>query len=207
MRFKVLMVDLDGVIRRWEGQNGRIEPTYGLPKGAIRQIAFAPDLLSLAVTGQITDEEWRQRIVERLQLDFSSARAREAVADWSRSAGEVDWETVSILRHCDASLKRVLITNATTRLDRDLAELGLLNEFAFVINSSAVGFDKPDHRIYEIALQQADAKPSEALFVDDTEKHIRAAEELGITGHVFSTHHGLKDFLRQMGVLPVSSVP
>ena len=26
MRFKVLMVALDGVIRRWEGQDGRIEP-------------------------------------------------------------------------------------------------------------------------------------------------------------------------------------
>lgn len=31
MRFKVLMVDLEGGIRRWEGQDGRIEPSYGLP--------------------------------------------------------------------------------------------------------------------------------------------------------------------------------
>lgn len=207
MKFKVLMIDLDGVIRRWDGQDGRIEPTYGLPKGAIRQIAFAPDLLSLAVTGQITDEEWRERIAEQLQQKFSSARAAEAVTEWSRPAGNVDWETISILRLCAPSVRRVLITNATTRLDHDLAELGILNEFASVINSSAVGSAKPSRKIYEIALQQADAKPSEALFVDDTEKHVVAAEELGITSHVFSTHDGLKDFLRQMGVLPVSSPP
>lgn len=84
MRFKVLMVDLDGVIRPWEGQDGRIEPSYGLPKGAIRQIPFSPNLLSLAVTGQITDEEWRQRIAERLQLEFSSNRAAVTVTQCSR---------------------------------------------------------------------------------------------------------------------------
>lgn len=204
MPFKALMVDLDGVIRRWEGQDGQIEPMYGLPKGAIRRFAFAPDLLSLAVTGQITDEEWRRRVVERLQRNFPSAGAADAVARWSRSAGEVDWETVSILRHCDSSLKRILITNATTRLDRDLTELGILGEFALVINSSAVGVAKPNHKIYEIALQQAGAKPLEALFVDDTERHVRAAEELGIMSHVFSTHERLRDFLRQSGALPVS---
>ena len=205
MKFKVLMIDLDGVIRRWDGQDNQTEPAYGLPKGAIRQIAFASDLLSLAVTGRITDEEWRRRITERLQQEFSSARAAEAVIEWSRPAGEVDWETVSILRNCDPSVKRGLITNATTRLDRDLAELGILNEFVLVINSSAVGFAKPSRKIYEIALQHADAKPSEALFIDDTDRHVRATEELGITGHVFSTHENLRDFLMQARVLLSSS--
>jgi HAD superfamily hydrolase (TIGR01509 family) len=40
---------------------------------------------------------------------------------------------------------------------------------------------KPDARIYQIALERSSAQPAEAIFVDDFEHNIVAAQALGIT--------------------------
>jgi putative hydrolase of the HAD superfamily len=168
----------------------------------IRRIAFAPDLLSLAITGQITDQEWRQRVADRLQLEFSLGSASiDVVKKWSQIIGEVDWETVSILRQCDDSLRRVLVTNATSRLEQDLATLGLADEFDIVVNSSEVGIAKPDRKIFEISLLRAGAEPAEALFIDDIVENVKEAEKLGITGHIFLSHAELLAFLSRLGVI------
>ena len=62
---QALLIDLDGVIRLWDGQNdGSIERDFGLPPRTLTTIAFAPALLRPAITGKISDESWRQQIVE-----------------------------------------------------------------------------------------------------------------------------------------------
>ena len=41
---------------------------------------------------------------------------------------------------------------------------------------------KPDPKIYQIALERANVKPNEVLFLDDFEGNLIAAEALGIDG-------------------------
>ena len=45
---------------------------------------------------------------------------------------------------------------------------------------------KPDKTIYRILLERYQIIPGEALFLDDREENVRAAQELGIQGEVFS---------------------
>jgi putative hydrolase of the HAD superfamily len=98
MRLKALLVDLDGVIRQWPSSDNLIETRYSLPAGAIRRTAFAPDLLPLAILGRITDQEWRQKIAESLELEFSlGSTATDAVLEWSQPIGQVDYVTLSLL--------------------------------------------------------------------------------------------------------------
>lgn len=53
---RALLIDLDGVIRTWRSQEDPDrERGFGLPPGAIRRIAFAPEWLMPAITGQIAD--------------------------------------------------------------------------------------------------------------------------------------------------------
>jgi len=57
---QALLIDLDGVVRLWDPQlDLAIEQECGLSPGALRQAAFAPDLLA-AITGHSRDEEWRR---------------------------------------------------------------------------------------------------------------------------------------------------
>jgi hypothetical protein len=57
--FRALLIDFDGVIRRWPASEANLETRYGLPAGAIRSVAFAPALLLPAITGEVSDESWR----------------------------------------------------------------------------------------------------------------------------------------------------
>ena len=45
---------------------------------------------------------------------------------------------------------------------------------------------KPDHRIYEIALERFGIKAEESVFIDDNLANVKAASELGIKGFLFN---------------------
>lgn len=59
------------------------------------------------------------------------------------------------------------VSNADGTVDRLLAGAGLAQHLAFVVDSGAVGIEKPDPRIFAMALAMADVAPDEALYVGD----------------------------------------
>ena len=198
----VILTDLDGVIRIWSPEiHRKAERATGLPEGAILGTAFSDDLLPLVITGQISDDEWRRRIADLLSKDFSEANAERAVALWSASPGEVDTEVLGILRACRKKAKLVLISNATSRLPSDLGQLGIAEDFDYIINSSEVGFTKPDPNIYFAALNTLGATPEQALFIDDNAGHVAAATRLGIAGHTYVGADDLRQKLNHLGLL------
>ena len=201
MKYKALLIDLDGVIRKWRPSDESIERAYGLPVGSMREVAFSPELAQPAITGAITDEEWRACIAEKLASKFGATRTVEAVAEWTSHPGVVDKMTLSLLSACPSSLRLVLVTNATSRLPRDLLALGLSEHFHAVVNSSQVGVAKPNKGIFGVALERSGATPAQALFIDDTAANVEAASLLGILSHAFDGHKGMSAFLRQAGVL------
>jgi putative hydrolase of the HAD superfamily len=201
MQYDAILVDLDGVIRVWPESDESIEAAHNLPIDAIRNIAFSPELLNLAITGEITDEEWRARVAEQLRGEFSGTDAQDALARWSSQTGQVDQEVLSLLRTCERSIKLVLVTNATSRLAGDLYALGISNCFHAVVNSSTVGFAKPAEQIFRFALRQAGTVPERALFIDDTKANVDAAASIGILSHVHANFAQLSSFLRYAGVL------
>jgi putative hydrolase of the HAD superfamily len=196
MRRGALLIDLDGVIRRWPlARDESIEDDHGLPRGSLRQAAFATERLQDAITGRVSDEAWRSGVVSVLERDHAGAHARAAVAAWSAHPGEVDQSTLATLQSCAAALRLVLVTNATSRLTADLRALGLIHLFHAVVNSSEVGVAKPEARIFRLALERAGVGAEQALFVDDTQANVEAAETLGILSHRFTAQEPLRSFL------------
>ena len=60
-----------------------------------------------------------------------------------------------------------VVSNADGTVDRLLATAGLAAYLAFVVDSGAVGIEKPDPRIFRLALDRAGVAPEEALYVGD----------------------------------------
>lgn len=60
-----------------------------------------------------------------------------------------------------------VVSNADGRVEQFLAVAGLRPYLDFVVDSALVGVEKPDPRIFQIALQQARVAPDEALHVGD----------------------------------------
>lgn len=198
----VILTDLDGVIRIWSSEiHRKTERATGLPEEAIPRTAFSDDLLPLVITGKISDDEWRRRIADLLSKNFPEANAERAVELWSASPGEVDSEVLEILQTCRKRARLVLISNATSRLPSDLRRLGIAEDFDYIINSSEVGFAKPDPNIYFAALNTVEATPEQALFIDDNAGHVAAAMRLGIAGHTYAGADDLRHKLEHLGLL------
>ncbi len=76
-----------------------------------------------------------------------------------------------------------VVSNAPTSLTDWLARTGLLPLFDTVVISQAVGIEKPDPRIFQMALQRLGVPPEGALFVGDLyEVDVLGARAAGITG-------------------------
>ncbi|WP_192498726.1 HAD family hydrolase [Ornithinimicrobium pratense] len=191
-----LLIDLDGVLRQWDlAVISGAERRAGLPEGTIARAAFLDhDLLHRAVTGAIDDATWRSAIADAIDRTHGGG-GRQAVKEWSIPAGRVDHEVLSIVREQRSRRRVGLLTNATTRLRRDLERLGLQDEFDAVINTADHGVAKPDPRIFAIAADQLGSPLANLLFVDDTRVNVEAAAALGASVHHFTNPSRLRNWL------------
>jgi putative hydrolase of the HAD superfamily len=182
-----VLCDVDGVVRHWDREaTAALELEYGLSTGTISVTAFAPDLLASAVTGRISDEEWRAEVAQRLTSRCgSSSQASDIVERWSGPIGRVDDDVLELLRRARRVVPVALVSNATTRLERDLRLLGVTDVIPHVVNSARIGAAKPEPAIYLAAAGQVGQAPSRCLFVDDIPANVHAAEALGMSGLIY----------------------
>jgi putative hydrolase of the HAD superfamily len=183
-----VLFDFDGVVRRF--------PRDAEWHDEVASVAFDPGLLDQAVTGKITDEEWRAEVLRRL-----GQSAAAAVAAWSASCGEVNDAVLELVRETRAQTRVGLLTNGTTRLPADLEQLGIANEFDVIFNSCDLGVAKPDLAVYKIVCAQLGLDPSAVFFVDDSPGHVDAARDAGLRAVLFVDAVLLRDELVAEGVL------
>jgi len=75
-----------------------------------------------------------------------------------------------------------VVSNADGRVEAALTARGLAEHFKVIVDSYHVGVEKPDARIFAIALEACDALPSEAVYVGDIyEIDVRGARNAGLT--------------------------
>jgi putative hydrolase of the HAD superfamily len=192
---QLVLFDLDGVVRRWEPDIiAAAEREHGLPPGALAAAAFAPDLLTRAVTGRISDAAWREQVAARLRAAFAVDGVA-AVAAWSEPTGTVDADVLDLVRATRARCRVGLLTNATTRLRSDLARLGISDEFDVVLNSAELGLAKPDPDLYAAVVARECVEPPAITFIDDSQPNVVAARAAGWDAHVFEDVKRAREFL------------
>ena len=194
-RFDAILVDLDGVLRRWPTTDRAIETRFGLPEGAIRAEAFSSGRLDGAIRGTVTDAEWRRGVAEALRERHPASDALAAVRAWSAGAGAVDRDALAPLLHHEPPGGIVLFTNATSRLDDDLEALGLTGVFRAVLNSSELGAIKPEPEAFRAAIGACGGDAGRIVYVDDAPGNVEAGRAAGIASHRYRTSRALERFL------------
>ncbi|MBO0829720.1 MAG: HAD-IA family hydrolase [Streptosporangiales bacterium] len=200
---EAVLCDLDGVLRVWDPHvTAEVERRYGVPEGTLAATAFAPELLQPALTGAVSDDEWRRTIAIALLPEHGIDVVADLVADWSESFGAVDRDVRTLLGEVRAAGVRVTIaTNATTRLEADLAALGLTEEVDAVVSSARLGVAKPDPTFYFAAAKLADTEVDRCLLVDGTKVNVDVANAVGMHGYQYSEAPGLRAEFERLGVL------
>ncbi len=142
------------VLRLWDADlTAQAEQRHGLATGSIHAAAFEPGLLLPAITGRISDEQRRTQVAQRLSAQHG-VDAAEAVAEWSRPCGRIDAAVLALLRRQRLQRQVVVLTNATTRLQADLAVLGVTGEVDAIFSNAELGAAKPRSRRLHAHLRQ-----------------------------------------------------
>ena len=198
---RALLIDLDGVLRRWDPASMiTAELKYGLKPAALMETAMAWDLLRPAVTGELTHAEWMAAVAARLPLPAQDSAT--AVAEWQSYRGEVDPEALAFVREVRAAGRPVaLATNATDLLAGDLDELALAGEVDVVINSWDLKIHKPAPEFFRLACELVGEEPKRVLFVDDDDRVIRGARAAGLFAYRWTGPQHLH-YLRKVFDLP-----
>ena len=109
--------------------------------------------------------------------------------------------TLRSLREWDKTL--AVVSNWDSALPTLLAELGLAEFFAFVLPSAQAGVEKPDGRIFSLALQRLGLEPQEVVHIGDQyEADVVGARAVGITPILLDR----KGKARHQGVICIGSL-
>ena len=100
--------------------------------------------------------------------------------------------------------KTAIISNTSGIIFRKYQEnffgVNLENLFDEIIISSEVKQLKPDKSIYETALTKENVKPSEAVMIDDSNRYLEGANQLGIHTIYFESNELLEKDLSNLGI-------
>jgi putative hydrolase of the HAD superfamily len=160
------------------------ERRAGLPEGFLRSVnATDPDT-----------NAWARLERSELSIDeFVVAFEGEATALGHRVdgseviaclRGEVRPRMVRAVQRCRERYATALLTNNFLTGTPDWSSGGSFHElvdlFDAVVESSRLGCRKPERRFYELALEELEILPEEAVFLDDLGVNLKPAREMGM---------------------------
>jgi 2-haloacid dehalogenase len=74
-----------------------------------------------------------------------------------------------------------------------------LRQLEGIVTSGAAKASKPNPKIYQMLLDRYKLIPNETLFIDDSEKNVQGAKDLGIHGYHFTSAINLESYLISLG--------
>ncbi|MFF0160396.1 HAD family hydrolase [Streptomyces sp. NPDC005263] len=110
------------------------------------------------------------------------------IDSWSR----VDDRMVTYVRDLRDRARVALLSNIPAdHADAFLAAQPWLHDLDHLALSGRIGAAKPDPAAFQYCVVALQAAPADFLFVDDREEDVRAAQEVGMDGHVFRSQDDL----------------
>ncbi len=143
-------------------------------------IAFAGENIRELMEGRIPSNEFWSR--------FSKAYGKKVEEElyFKFFNPSLDEGIIGIIKHLKKSSKVVCGTNTIdTHYERHLI-LGDYDFFDAVYASNKIGISKPNPDFYRYILNQEEINPEDALFIDDDQDNVLAAESLGIESILFT---------------------
>jgi putative hydrolase of the HAD superfamily len=149
--------------------------------------------------GRIEPREWHRHLSEKLgsPLDF------EAFCDaWNRVLEPEPIIGDEVFRELGRRCRLALLSNTdpihVAHMEKNFS---FMRYFPVRIYSCRVGACKPAREIYRRALAETGVAAGEAMYIDDLEENVRAANEIGMLGWRFTGLATLETEFRRFGLL------
>jgi putative hydrolase of the HAD superfamily len=181
-------LDSDGVPWRdrfaaaWRDEVGSVEPAR-----FDRAFYASDDALVGAIPRDLSLEETVRRLAAGLARELAADpdAAERAGARFLRdSAARLD-ASARLLSKLAERYRLGIVSNFYGNLEAVCASAGLSPHISVVVDSAVAGFEKPDPRIFRVALEALEARPEDAVFVGDSmPRDMEGARRLGMA-HVW----------------------
>lgn len=200
-RFHALFSDIGGVL----GTNGW---DTGLRSKAAQHFQCDPDdierrhglVFDSFERGYMSFEDYLRHVFFAQPRDFDLEDVRQFA--YSES---VAWpENIGLLQSVKAAneLKLALISNEGEGLTNfRVRSWGLRNWADFLVFSHCVHYRKPDHAIWQLALDLAQARAAECIYIDDRAMFVEIARSLGFTAFQHVSLERTRDELKELGLV------
>ena len=199
-----VVLDFGGVIWDMREDVARgLEEAHGLPRGAVFETLYRTPTWADIQRGRGDREAWLTE-AHRL-LETRAGRALPRLHQTWRAAQHVIAENIALVRALRLDYRVSILSNADATLRGRLHDgLGIHDLFDDVVCSAEVGLAKPDPAIYRLAAERLGLAPAACVFVDDFERNVTAAREVGMQGILFRADRGddLRTLLADLGVRP-----
>ena len=112
-------------------------------------------------------------VCEGLGMEWGAAteRAFRRIAEYNREHNlwnQPNPQAPAVLERLQSlDLAVGMISNSDGSIERMITKEGLAPYFRFVLDSRVVGVEKPDPRIFQMALERGGARPDEAVYIGD----------------------------------------
>lgn len=202
MSISAILFDFGGVINnmRWDVARD-LEDEHGLERNALLESLYRnKDWLDVE-EGRGDIVQWAVNSHKKLE-EGAGKKLPPLHQQWRDSWGLIE-ENIEIIKGLKPQYKVSILSNADLNLEERIKDgIGIHHLFDDIISSAVVGVAKPKHEIYELAAKRLELPPEECVFIDDAERNVTAAKEVGMMAIHFRVHQGdvLADQLTELGV-------
>lgn len=156
--------------------------------------------------GVIFDENYNKGLISHadcfrrvFNVPISEEQMKMIEAAWMTTWTPTE-EMLDLVKHLKKDYILAILSNSDLLNSSKYTERGWYSYFNYLILSHELGLIKPDERIYKIALEKIGLPANQCLFIDDQEKVLIPARNLGFDTILFKSMDQLKTELRARGI-------
>ena len=153
----------------------------------------------LCNTGKNSWQEVLELVCKELGAsDIQVAHVHEMIIE-KKKTKRINQELIEIIKDLkNKNYKIALLSNNSVKLRQKLIDQNIINFFDEVIISEEVGHQKPHPEIFEILFNKLGLKNHEVIFIDNAEKSLEKAEEIGFVPILYTNNEKLKKDLSNL---------
>jgi len=195
---RAIIFDLGGVLLRTADftPRERLAKRLGMDRHALEELIFGGESGDRAQKGEISvQQHWENLAV---QLGYSIQEINSLVDEFFAN-DVLDLELLDYIRVLHHHYKTALLSNAWDDLRQVITKRWHIEDaFDEMIISAEAGMVKPDRRIFQVAGERLGVEADQAVFVDDMQRNVTGARQVGIVAIWFQTPQQMQFELEQL---------
>ena len=176
-KYKTIFFDWGGVIANDPGDDFLRELLRKVGANNAQIEEFFHDYMPQFMRGEITEDQYWYILRSKYNLNIKDSISEE-FKQWKGLVANQD--ILKLVSDAKAKgIQTAILSNAIEPTYNALQQAGYYDLFDELIFSCKVGFAKPQKEIYALALKQLNTTATESVFIDDKQRNLDPAAEMG----------------------------